>query len=40
MVNWEYINLKYIIEVKIKTTIKRSLVMGIITLLDIVFITL
>jgi len=32
--NWEYLNLKDVIEVETKTTIERSLVIGIITPLD------
>ena len=38
--NQEYLYLSNIIKVETKTTIKRGLVMGIITLLDIISITL
>jgi len=38
--NWGHLNLNNVIEVETKTTIKRGLVTGIITLLDIASITL
>ena len=38
--NWEHLNLNNVIEVETKTTIKRGLVTGIITPLDITSITL
>jgi len=38
--NWEHLNLNNVIEVETETTIKRGLVRGIITLLDIISITL
>ena len=38
--NQEYLNLNNVIEVETKTTIEYRLVMGIITLLDIISITL
>jgi len=38
--NWEHLNLNNVIEVETETTIKRGLVMGIITPLDTISIAL